>query len=242
MPDDVERHGESEAFAAAGLRQDHGVNAQQLALEIHQRASRVAGVHGCVGLDVGAGIVGIELAVNRADQSQRGGLRQSHGASVGQYQLALTRVCVAGQVKEGDPIHFDLEEREIVVDVDSGHGGNIFAGGFAGSGAARRLHQNPDAGGVGHDMGVGDKIAIGSDKKARPAAALGHQNPGGLLVAGSGHLEGLGHDLRHLGSDHGGDALRLAADAVKFPNGGGARSRSQNRRGQHQQTQACRQP
>ena len=58
MPDDIERHGESEPFAAAGLRQDHGVDAQQVAVEIYQRASRIAGVHGCVGLYVGPGIVG----------------------------------------------------------------------------------------------------------------------------------------------------------------------------------------
>src|ERR1035441_7032699 len=75
---------------------------------------RIAGVHGCVGLDVDAGIVGIELAVHGTDYAQRSGLRQSHGASVSQDQLALARRGVVGQVKEGDGLDIDLEESEVV--------------------------------------------------------------------------------------------------------------------------------
>ena len=166
-------------------------------------------------------------------------MRQSHGASVGQHQLALARRGVVGQVKEGDRLDIDLEESDVVVGVDAGHGGDVLAWGI-GRGAAGRGHQYPYAGGVGDDMGVGDEIAIRRDKETRTAAALGHQNPGGLLVAGSGHFEGLGHDLNHLGSDCGRDTLRLTADAVQLAKGCGVRSRC--RRGQHQQAQGSLQP
>ena len=128
MADDFQRHGESETFAAARLRKDHGVDAEQFAVEVDQRATRIAGIHGCVGLYEDPGIVGSELAVDRADQAQRSGLRQSHGASVGQHQLALVRRGVAGQVEERHSLNVDFQQREIVVGVGADDCGGVLAG------------------------------------------------------------------------------------------------------------------
>ena len=135
--------------------------------------------------------------------------------------MALARRGVAVQVEEGHSLHVDLEEREIVVGVDADHGGGVLARRVGGG---RRRHQDPDAGGIADHMGVGEDVAIGRDKEAGTAAALGHQNAGGLLVAIFRDFERLGRDLNHLGRDGGGDALRVTADAFQFPGGFGVGS------------------
>ena len=83
--------------------------------------------------------------------------------------------------KKGDGLDLDLEQGEIVIGIDADNGGGVLA---AGAG-----QEDANAGGIGDDVGVGDEVAIGSDKEAGTAAALGHQNPGGLFVAGSSHFK-----------------------------------------------------
>ena len=51
--DDARGNGETQAFTASALRQDKGVDAENRAVHIHERASAVAGVDGRVGLNVG---------------------------------------------------------------------------------------------------------------------------------------------------------------------------------------------
>ena len=88
-------------------------------------------------------------------------------------------------------------------------------------------------------MSVGQDVAIGCDKEAGTAAALGHENAGGLLVAVFRDFEGLRRDLNHFGRDDGGDALRVTADAFQFPSGIGVGSECGHSQHRPSQRVAC---
>ena len=76
VPREVARDGEADALVAAGLAEDGGVDADELAARVDQRAAGVARVDGGVGLD--EVLVGreppFEAAPGRADDAERDGL------------------------------------------------------------------------------------------------------------------------------------------------------------------------
>src|SRR5690606_24306841 len=51
LPDHVDGNSEADADVAAGRTDDGGVDADQVAVQIHQRPARITGVDGSVGLN-----------------------------------------------------------------------------------------------------------------------------------------------------------------------------------------------
>jgi hypothetical protein len=87
--DDARGDGEAESFAAAGLRQDEGVDPDDVPLGIHQRASAIAWIDGGVGLDVHHHVVGMERAGDRTDHAHTDRAFQTERAAESHHQFAL---------------------------------------------------------------------------------------------------------------------------------------------------------
>src|SRR6185436_17080978 len=78
-------NGKAYALVAAGAGEDRGVNADQLAAVVDQRAAGVAGVDGCVGLDE-------VLVLFNTQAAAAGGADDAHG-----YRLADAKRIPYGQ-------------------------------------------------------------------------------------------------------------------------------------------------
>ncbi len=164
--DGVGGHGESDALIAGRLREDGGVDADDFAVHVEQRAAGVAGIDGGVGLDevlelsARAGLDGAVLGGNDAGGD---GLRQGEGAADGFNPVAdLGLVGVA---------ELDGGQRGIGVDLDDGE-----VGGLVGADHARRTSEVLSVG-IGGELDVdlvglldhvivGDDVALGVDDEA----------------------------------------------------------------------------
>ena len=85
----LHRDGESDALRTAGLGNDGGVDADQVASCIHQRAARVATVDRSIGLD--EVLVGVEaqlVATGGADDAHGDGLPDAEGVAYRQGDVA----------------------------------------------------------------------------------------------------------------------------------------------------------
>ena len=88
--------GEADALVAAAVGRDGGVDADDLAVEIHQRAAAIAGIDGGVGLDEVLARGDAQAASLRADDARRDGAFQSERIAEGQHPVAhLDVVAVA---------------------------------------------------------------------------------------------------------------------------------------------------
>ncbi len=77
---EVARHREADALIAAALREDRGVDPDQLAARVDQRPARVAGIDRRVGLDEILVRRDADVAAaERADDTQRHGLAERNG-------------------------------------------------------------------------------------------------------------------------------------------------------------------
>ena len=88
-------HGETDAFIAIGAADDGGVDADQPAFGVHQRAAGIARIDGGIRLDeilvmrVGIGFVERETAAPQpADDAHGDGLAHAEGIADGQYDVA----------------------------------------------------------------------------------------------------------------------------------------------------------
>ena len=87
--DHVRGHGEADADIAAARRDDGGVDADQLALGVDQRAAGVAGVDGRVGLDeVLVAAARDPAAAERADDARGDGLAEAERVADGEHEVA----------------------------------------------------------------------------------------------------------------------------------------------------------
>ena len=184
---EVDGDGEADALCGAGLG---GVDADDLAVAVEQRAAGVAGVDGGVGLDEvrAAGwrrrlvmsettmVRSRPLTMPEVTDARELAQRVAHGD--GQLaDLERGRVAQLGGRQAG---RVDLDEREVGVGVD--------AGDRAVEGPAVGEH-DADLVGVLDDVMVGQDEAVGVDDDAR-AGALLHEAlgpvaaPGSLLVVG----------------------------------------------------------
>src|SRR5271157_1414145 len=110
---DVAGNGEAESFIAARLRQDESIDADDAAVDIHQRPAAVAWIDGSVRLDEDGGIVGIDLPRCRADHAHRDGVLQSQRAAEGEDDLSLSQLVGVGELKRRQAGHVNLQHREI---------------------------------------------------------------------------------------------------------------------------------
>ena len=144
------------------MRQNESVDAEHGAVHIHQRATAVAGIDGCVGLNVGERLGGIGLAGERADHAHGDGILQAFGTADGEDELSDVRALRADERKSRQVGLVDFEEREIgfLVLADEARFENAaladrhLAGGVAHG--QRQGDANPlrafDHVGVGHDV------------------------------------------------------------------------------------------
>ena len=115
------------ALAAAG-RGDHGVDADDLAMGVEQRAAGVAGIDGGVGLDglVNIGAVGLlHLADGADDAARHGSVEDAERIADGEHLLADLE---AGAVAQGHGLkvgRLDLNDGEVVRLVSSDDGGRV---------------------------------------------------------------------------------------------------------------------
>ena len=156
----VDRDGEANADVAAVGRQDRGVDAHQLAAQVHQRAAGVAGVDGGVGLD--EILVALDAqpgAAQRADDAGCHGLTETEGIADGDDEVTHLHPVGIGDRYFGEPVGLDLD-----------HGNVRFAVGADQLGAELAAVGQGDGDLVGlvHHVIVGQHVAAtGIDNHAR---------------------------------------------------------------------------
>ena len=167
--DDVHRDGEGIAGVGAGLGDDGGVDAHQLALLVHEGAAGVAGIHGRIGLDEGfnlefAAAVGHGTALGGDDAGGDGAseLLAERGAD-GEDPLAQAELVAVAHRDGGKVLGVDLDDGDVRGRVGADDGGVELL-------VVVRGHR--DLGGAGDDVVVGDDVAVRPDDDAG-AAALG---------------------------------------------------------------------
>ncbi len=108
--------GKADALRAAGARIDRGVDADQPAVEVDQRAAGIAGIDGGVGLDEELIIADADLgARQRRDDAVRHGLADAERIADRQHHVADLQVVGIGEV----------EHREFFVDALQAQDGEI---------------------------------------------------------------------------------------------------------------------
>ena len=111
----VDGDGEADALVAAGVGRNGRVDADDLAVEIHQRAAAVAGIDGRVGLDEILAVGDADAASLGADDAGRDGAFQSEGLAEGQHPIADFDLVAVAQPGGG--------QRAGAVDADDGQVG-----------------------------------------------------------------------------------------------------------------------
>jgi hypothetical protein len=101
--------GEANAFVAAALGQDEGIDPDQFAIDINERPTAVAGINGRIGLDINHRAVGIGLARDGADDSHGHGVTQTLRASEREDHLSLPQVRVSAKGKRRQAGRFNFD-------------------------------------------------------------------------------------------------------------------------------------
>lgn len=217
---------EAEAFVAAGLRKDEGVHADDFAVHVDERAARITGVDGGVGLEVDQRRIGIKLTRDRGDDAMGDGIAETFGAAEGENGVALADVAICGEGKGGELGTVNLEESEIFFPGDADDlCGQYFNAGRERRGertvGLRRREDDLDALCAIDDVGVGDDVAVGFNDEAGANGALASENDCGAATVGilEGRVGG-DDDL----DDAGGDLLdEVIHGGVEGGGGGGLR-------------------
>ena len=167
----VDGNGEADAGALVGaVRGDHGVDADDLARRVQQRAAGVAGIDGRIGLD---GVFnGRAFAVaNRpdgADDAARHGAAQAEGIADGVDLLAHVELRGVGQRDRLQVGRVDLQQRQVVNLVGAHHARRVAA-------LVREHHFNA-AIGARHHVKVGQNVAGFVEDEAGALALLRHRS------------------------------------------------------------------
>ena len=171
----VDRDREAEADRAAlalggrPARTDGGVDADDVAVQVDQRATGVAGVDRRVGLDRGedralATAAGVDRAVQRADDAAGDGALEPERRPDGHDLLADLHVVGAAEAGRRQPAHaLGLDQREVGQRVRAD---DVRRRG----GAVVERHQDVTVR-LGHHVVVGEDLAVGREDDAGPAAA-----------------------------------------------------------------------
>jgi hypothetical protein len=214
---DVAGGGEPDAFAASALGEDEGIDAHDLPFRVEEGAAAVARIDGRIRLDVDHPSVGLDLPCHRAHHAERHRAVQAERAAEGDDDLALPQGLRVAEGKEGEAGLHDLQEREVALLVDADHLGaddtaRRLEDGAGGHGlGARRSQHDLHPARAGHDVRVGDDVAVRADEHARSARLLrGQERPlaGGIAgrVGGGQHLHHGRPDARHQPLDGGAEA------------------------------------
>ena len=122
---DLRGNGEAGAGKRAAAGDDEGVDADQFAVGVHERAAGVAGIDGRIGLDEVAGLARIVAvgigAIERADDAARDGeLEVAEGAAEGQHGFAGLQLAWSRPRRRWCRfVRVDLDDGEVVELVDA---------------------------------------------------------------------------------------------------------------------------
>ena len=162
----VRRYGEANAHGTAGLGKYGGIDADQPAIHGDQRAARVAGIDGGIGLDEGVEVRNPHLGARQGGDDAAGhGLADAEGVSDGEHQVAdLELVGIA---------KFEIRQR-LAARVDA-QNGQVRA--FVGADDDRLVlaavgEHDGNLVGALDDVVVGDDEALGADDDAGPQRVL----------------------------------------------------------------------
>ncbi len=146
---------EPDAHGAAAAREDRGVDADQVARAVYQRAARVAGVDGGIGLNEVFERVDAEVsALQRADDPHRHGLADAEGVADRQHHVADVHMVQGAEGDRRQVRELDLEHREVAVGIGAHD---------AGAGLAAVVERNLDLIGLLDHVVVGEDVALGPD-------------------------------------------------------------------------------
>jgi len=176
---EVARDSEANAFAAAGLRQDKRIDPHKLPSDVDQSASAVAGVDGCVGLDVGDGVVVAHLPGGSADHAHRHRVFQTQWTADRQNDVPLLEGIRIAERQRLQTAAFHLDEGKVCFRIDA-NDARVDRRCAAPSRwrrlAGRRTEHNLYADGSANDVGVGHDVPIRIDDHPRAGCLLaGHQ-------------------------------------------------------------------
>ena len=230
VPHEVARHREPDALIAAALREDRGVDADQLAACADQRAARVARIDRRVGLDeVLVGGDADVAAPERAHDAERHRLAQLIRIADRHHPLGDSEPRGVAPGHDRQVRRLDLEQREVRPRVDADDGGLELAlvGERDGDFLDRALAEH---------VVVGDDETVGRDDDA------GAETRGVAVARSEGAVEiaeelleeriveerrgPLPHDLDRRDVRDGADRLLGHAREIGSGGGGGRRSRS----------------
>src|SRR3974390_634318 len=85
-------NGKTQSFAATGLGEDEGVDADHTSVDVDQRAAAVARIDGRVGLNVGGRVLVAHLPRRRTYHTHGHGVFQALRTAKGKYDLSLLEV------------------------------------------------------------------------------------------------------------------------------------------------------
>ena len=154
--------GEAKADAAAGRREDRGVDADDLAVHVEQRAARVAAVDGGVGLDVVVERTGVDVAAARRHDAGGHGAAQAERIADRHHRLADAHL--------GGVAELDVRQRLVALDLEHREVGLLVAAQQLGRELAAVGQGDGDLLGLAGDVVVGDDEADGSMMKPVPTA------------------------------------------------------------------------
>ena len=221
VADDVARRREADAFAAARLRVDEGVDADQPALGIDQRAAAVARIDGRVGLDVDHRVFRRQLARDGADDAERDRRVEAERAAEREHQLARPQRVGVAEGERRQRLGLDLDHRQIglVIDRDDLRADRAAApaeDGASGLAARRRKRQlDLDARRVLDHVRVGHDVAVGIDDDAGAAAPLEHRLRARVGIVLVWRREAGDEDLHDAGADFLGEILERPGQVAK---------------------------
>ena len=168
---------EAEALVSAGLRDDERVDADDFATDVHQRAARVPGIDGRVGLNVDERRIRIDLARHRRDQAVGHAVAQADRAAERKDHFPLTEIGVRRQRQRRQLhiIHFEQRQVQLGGDANDARGEERCP-----SGQGRRDrsigvadgHDDLDAPRAVDDVGVRQDVALRIDHESRPGRPL----------------------------------------------------------------------
>ena len=158
------RNVEGDADTAARRREDRGVDADDLAVEVEGRAARIAAVDRGVDLEEVVIGAGADVAAARRDDAGGDGAAEAERIADGHHPVADADLGIVGEVDIGElAAAIDLEHREVGARVGADQLGVEFLA---------VIGHHGEGGAFLDDVVVGDEIAVLGDEEA---GALRHR-------------------------------------------------------------------
>ena len=149
---EVDRYRKADADIAAAARKDSGIDADQLAAQIHQRAAGVAGIDRGVGLNEVLIAADVQTAAAQgADDAGGDGLAEAERIADRHHEIAYPERLRVGRCQRAQVFRRDFDDRDVGLRVRADHLG---------------LKLAPVSEGHGDLDRIGDDMIVGQDQAA----------------------------------------------------------------------------